>query len=266
MAMRGLARGVDAVLKDLWQDFGIRHAALVAVGGYGRGALAPYSDVDLLILMPENYSEEAIRSAAERLVTAFWDIGLDAGHSIRSVSECITQAQTDLTIASALLESRWICGPRSLHQQLERAWFEGINVKDFAQGKLLEMQQRHGRHQDSPYSLEPNCKESPGGLRDLQVLRWVTRAFGLGHRWDDLANNGLITAREATELQRAQKMLHLIRGHLHLAAGRREDRLVFDLQSEVASRLGIAARGGRRASEVLMQRYYRSAKVILQIS
>ncbi|MBU3724652.1 MAG: [protein-PII] uridylyltransferase [Burkholderiaceae bacterium] len=264
--MRRLARDVDAVLMDLWRHLGIPGAALVAVGGYGRGALAPYSDVDLLILMPEGYSEEAIRPAAERLVTAFWDIGLDAGHSIRSVSECIAQAQDDLTIASALLESRWICGPRTLHRQLEKSWFEAIDVKDFAQGKLLEMQQRHGRHQDSPYSLEPNCKESPGGLRDLQVLRWVTRAFGLGHRWDDLARDGLITDREATELQRAQRLLHLIRGHLHLAAGRREDRLVFDLQTEVAQRLGISARGTRRASEVLMQRYYRAAKAILQIS
>ena len=266
VAMRGLSRDVDQILAQLWQQLPIPQASLLAVGGYGRGHLAPYSDVDLLILMPDDYSEEAIRPAAETLISAFWDIGLDAGHSIRSISECISHAQSDLTIATALLESRWIAGPKSPQRKLTQAWFEHINVKEFAQGKLLEMQQRHGRHHDSPYSLEPNCKESPGGLRDLQILRWITQAFGLGHHWRDLARDGLITEREASEVERAQRLLLLIRGHLHLSAGRREDRLVFDLQTDVAQRLGIISRGGRRASEMLMQRYYRAAKAIFQIS
>ncbi|MEY2681753.1 MAG: hypothetical protein RIQ66_314, partial [Pseudomonadota bacterium] len=196
-AMRRLSRDVDGILRALWRDFAIPQASLIAVGGYGRGALAPFSDVDLLILMPDGYREEAIAPQAEALVSAFWDIGLDAGHSIRSLSECMQHAQDDLTIATALLESRWIAGPKPPFATLRRAWFEQINVKDFAQGKLLEMQQRHGRHNESPYSLEPNCKESPGGLRDLQILRWITQAFGLGHRWKDLARDGLITDREA---------------------------------------------------------------------
>lgn len=265
-AMRRFSRDVDDILRALWRDFAIPQASLIAVGGYGRGLLAPFSDVDLLILMPEGYREAAIAPQAEALVSGFWDIGLDAGHSIRSLSECMQHAQGDLTIATALLESRWIAGPKPPFAALRHAWFEQINVKEFAQGKLLEMQQRHGRHNDSPYSLEPNCKESPGGLRDLQILRWITQAFGLGHRWKDLARDGLITDREAAEVQRAQRLLQLIRGHLHLAAGRREDRLVFDLQTEVAKRLGLSARGGRRASEMLMQRYYRAAKAIFQIS
>lgn len=265
-ALRHLAKSVDAVLTELWSCAGFGNATLVAVGGYGRGELSPYSDVDLLILMPDGYQETTIAAPAERLVSAFWDIGLDAGHSIRSIDECMTAAQDELSVATALLEARWIAGPKAPVKKLLERWFETIDIKEFAQGKLLELQQRHGRHQDTPYSLEPNCKESPGGLRDLQVLRWVTTAFGLGHRWRDLALNSLITEFEARELARSQRLLNTIRGHLHLAAGRREDRLVFDLQNAVAERMDISPVPGKRASEVLMQRYYRAAKVTLQIS
>ncbi len=264
--LRALSASVDGILRQLWTAAGFGGATLVAVGGYGRGELFPFSDVDLLILMPEGYQEADIAAPAERLVSALWDIGLDAGHSIRSTSECLAQSREDLTIATSLMESRWLAGPKAPVKELLHRWFTELDLKDFAQGKLLEMQHRHARHQDTPYSLEPNCKESPGGLRDLQVLRWVTTAFGLGHRWRDLGQRGLITEREASQLQRDQRMLSLIRAHLHLAAGRREDRLVFDLQHAVAQRMQIAATGTRRASEMLMQRYYRSAKTVLQIS
>jgi [protein-PII] uridylyltransferase len=264
--LREHAKIVDRALIALWALVQIPGSALVAVGGYGRGELAPYSDIDLLVLMPEGYQDSEIAPYAETLVTALWDIGLDVGHSIRSVSECIEQANQDVSIATALLESRGIAGPQQLVRNLKKAWTEQIQVADFAQSKLLEMQQRHARHQDTPYSLEPNCKESPGGLRDLQVLRWVTTAFGLSPKWQDLARDGLITPIEARELARGQKRLLLIRGHLHLAAGRREDRLVFDLQNAVAARMDMKPKGNRRASEVLMQGYYRSAKVVLQIS
>ena len=265
-AQAALSRDVDEILRQLWAAAGFGGAALVAVGGYGRGELFPYSDVDLLILMPEGYREADIAPQAARLVSALWDIGLEAGHSIRSVSDCMAQAQEDLTVATALLERRWLAGPKALFETLGEAWFKAISIKDFAQGKLLEMQQRHGRYQDTPYSLEPNCKESPGGLRDLQVLRWVTTAYGLGKTWQDLSRKGLITEREARQIAKNQRMLALIRGHLHLAAGRREDRLVFDLQHAVAARMDCEATEAHRASEVLMQRYYRAAKSVLQIS
>jgi [protein-PII] uridylyltransferase len=175
--LRQLAHSVDEVLTRLWQDHGLAGASLVAVGGYGRGELFPHSDVDLLILIPDGTTEAMIASPAERLVSALWDIGLDASHSIRTLQECMDGAAGDLTIATSLLEARWVAGPKAPVRRLRQSWFECIDVKDFAQGKLLEMQQRHGRHQDTPYSLEPNCKESPGGLRDLQILRWVTTAF-----------------------------------------------------------------------------------------
>jgi [protein-PII] uridylyltransferase len=122
-AMRRFSRDVDGILRALWNDFAIPQASLIAVGGYGRDALAPFSDVDLLILMPEGYREAAIAPQAEALVSGFWDIGLDAGHSIRSLSECMQQAQDDLTIATALLESRWIAGPKPPVAALKHAWF-----------------------------------------------------------------------------------------------------------------------------------------------
>ncbi len=202
--LREHAKIVDKALADLWAGYQIAGSALVAVGGYGRGELAPYSDIDLLVLMPEGYEDWAIADAAQALVTALWDIGLDVGHSIRSVSQCIEHARQDVSIATALLESRTIAGPKHLVRDLKKAWAEQIQVAAFAQSKLLEMQQRHARHQDTPYSLEPNCKESPGGLRDLQVLRWVTTAFGLSPKWADLARDGLITLVEARELARGQ--------------------------------------------------------------
>jgi [protein-PII] uridylyltransferase len=207
-ALQYLAKSVDEVLRDLWSCSGFGDATLVAVGGYGRGELSPFSDVDLLILMPDGYRESDIAAPAERLVSALWDIGLDAGHSIRSIDECMVAATEELSIATALLESRWVAGPKPPVKRLMERWFATMDVKEFAQGKLLELQQRHGRHQDTPYSLEPNCKESPGGLRDLQVLRWVTTAFGLGHRWRDLATNELITTHEARELARCQRLLN----------------------------------------------------------
>ena len=261
-----MSKAVDEILRALWADAGIPKATLVAVGGYGRGELFPFSDVDLLILMPEGYEESEITGPIEQLVSQFWDIGLDASHSVRSVSESIQHAQEDLTIATALLEARWLAGPKAPVKQLLNEWFSAINIQEFAQGKQLELQQRHARHQDTPYSLEPNCKESPGGLRDLQVLRWITTAFGLGKTWTDLKRERLITDREARELTKAQRLLQTIRGQLHLAAGRREDRLVFDLQHAVAQRLALSESGSRRPSEVLMQRYYRAAKAIYQIS
>ncbi len=261
-----LSRAVDRILRALWSEAGLAQATLVAVGGYGRGELFPHSDVDLLILMPEGYQESEVSGPMARLVSQLWDIGLDASHSVRSISESIAHAKDDLTIATALLEARWLAGPKPPVRQLQREWFAAMNIQEFAQGKQLELQQRYARHQDTPYSLEPNCKESPGGLRDLQVLRWITTAFGVGQRWSDLQREALITEREARELTKAQRLLQLIRGQLHIAAGRREDRLVFDLQHAVAERLAIPGSGSRRPSEVLMQRYYRAAKAVYQIS
>jgi len=240
-------------------------AALVATGGYGRGELYPASDIDLLVLLAHE-PEAAEREALERLIGTFWDIGLEIGHSVRTVEGCVAAAQDDVTIRTTLLESRYLCGSRALFRQLERALAAALDPVAFFKAKKLEQEQRHAKHQDSPYSLEPNLKEAPGGLRDLQVIQWIARAAGLGHRWAELVAPGLIERAEAVSLARHETVLQDLRIRLHYLAGRREDRLVFDVQTALAKQMGFADSAHRRASEALMQRYYQTAKGVTQLN
>ncbi|MBY0234097.1 MAG: HD domain-containing protein, partial [Burkholderiaceae bacterium] len=159
-----------------------------------------------------------------------------------------------------------LCGARTLHKQMEAQLMASMDASAFLRAKTLEMRQRHTKYEETPYSLEPNCKESPGGLRDLQVLIWIARAAGLGQTWRELAAKGLITKFESHQLQRNEGLLKLIRARLHLIAGRREDRLVFDLQTAVAESFGYTASKAQRASEVLMRRYYWAAKAVSQLN
>ncbi|MBI5269871.1 MAG: [protein-PII] uridylyltransferase [Burkholderiales bacterium] len=269
--LRGLARHVDATLVSLWQHSGMpAGAALLAVGGYGRGELFPHSDVDVLLLLPPTLSQAAddpaTRATLSAFITACWDVGLEIGSSVRTVDECIAEAQKDVTVQTALLESRFLCGSRRLFNTFRHANTAAMDARAFLRAKTLEMRQRHVKYEDTPYALEPNCKESPGGLRDLQVVVWVARAAGLGRTWTELAARGLITPFEVKQLQRQEGTLKLIRARLHLVAGRREDRLVFDLQTAVAQSFGYTGDGGTRASEVLMHRYYWAAKAVAQLN
>jgi [protein-PII] uridylyltransferase len=172
----------------------------------------------------------------------------------------------DVTVQTAMLESRYLSGARKVFKTFERAIAAAMDPKAFLRAKTLEMRQRHQKYENTPYSLEPNCKESPGGLRDLQTVIWVARAAGLGRKWQELAAHGLITPFEVRQLQRNEGMLKLIRARLHAIAGRREDRLVFDLQTAVAESFGYRSLGGQRASERLMRRYYWAAKAVTQLS
>ncbi|HJW12447.1 MAG TPA: [protein-PII] uridylyltransferase [Albitalea sp.] len=267
--LRALTRHVDQTLLDLWEHAMMPPgAALLAVGGYGRGELFPHSDIDVLVLLPPGaeQSNDALKSSVEGFITACWDIGLEIGSSVRSVDECIEEAERDVTVQTALLESRYLCGSRRVFNLFRRANADAMDPKAFLRAKTLEMSQRHQKFEDTPYSLEPNCKESPGGLRDLQVVIWVARAAGLGKTWNELAAIGLITAFEVKQLQRNEGLLKLIRARLHMVAGRREDRLVFDLQTAVAESFGYQATKGQRASEVLMRRYYWAAKAVAQLN
>lgn len=178
----------------------------------------------------------------------------------------MAEAERDVTVRTALLESRYLCGSRRGFNVFRRNNSQAMNSRSFLRAKTLEMRQRHQKFEDTPYSLEPNCKESPGGLRDLQVILWVARAAGLGRNWSELAASGLATPFEVKQLQRNEGVLKLIRTRLHLVAGRREDRLVFDLQSAVADSFGYRATKGQRASEVLMRRYYWTAKAVAQLN
>ena len=264
--LRALARHVDASVTELWMQAGLpAQAALLAVGGYGRAELFPHSDVDVLVLLPAE-PDAAERSAIERFVTSCWDIGLEIGSSVRTVADCVREAQRDVTIQTALLESRLVCGAKRLFKEFQQTQGKAMDPRAFLRAKTLEMQQRHVKYEGTPYALEPNCKESPGGLRDLQVVIWVARAAGLGRTWSELTSKGLITAFEASQLVKHEGTLKLIRARLHAVASRREDRLVFDLQTAVAESFGYKAMDGQRSSEVLMHRYYWAAKAVTQLN
>lgn len=240
-------------------------AALLAVGGYGRGELYPYSDVDLLILLEHPATDEEAQQIST-LLSALWDLGLEPGHSVRTIAECLEEAGKDITVETALLESRYLAGNHELSQRFERAIQAQLDKHAFFRAKLFEMRQRHNKFDNTPFSLEPNCKESPGGLRDLQVILWMARAAGYGQNWAEIGKQGLLTHNEVRSLRRAELAFQRLRIELHLHAGRREDRLLFDVQPALASIYGLTAHGPRRPSELLMQRYYWAAKRVTQLN
>ena len=264
--LRHLCQSVDIALIELWKSMQLpREASLVGVGGYGRGELFPYSDIDVLILLP--YSPDpALREKLESLVQQLWDLGLEIGHSIRTIDECLSESAADITVQTSLLEARLISGSRKSFRSLREQYNAAMNPQAFFQAKTLELRQRHVRYEDTPYSLEPNCKESPGGLRDLQVILWIAKAAGLGNSWSELAARGLITGTEARQLRRNERAFKDTRIRLHILAKRREDRLVFDLQAPIAETFGFTTTATRRSSEYLMQRYYWAAKAVTQLN
>lgn len=264
--LKRMRQNADLVMTKVWKQFAMpASASLVAVGGYGRGELFPWSDIDLLILLPSAH-DQALRERLEQLVQLLWDLGLEIGHSIRTVDECLTEAAADITVQTSLLEARRISGSKMLFDQLQQRCADAMDAQAFFQDKILELRQRHVKYENTPYSLEPNCKESPGGLRDLQVILWVAKAAGLGDSWRKLAERDLITSTEAKVLAAKERAFKDIRIRLHLHAGRREDRLIFDVQPAIAETFGFVTTETRRASEVLMQRYYWAAKAVTQLN
>jgi [protein-PII] uridylyltransferase len=263
--------------------------ALVAVGGFGRGELFPCSDVDVLVLTDDGHAAQddpVLTQKIEAFITSCWDFGLEIGSSVRTLHECLEEATKDVTVQTSLLEARWVVGDTALFARFRQRFADAIDAHAFFVAKTLEMRQRHNKYENTPYSLEPNCKESPGGLRDLQVILWVANAAGLGKTWDDLARNGLATPFEVRQIKRNQALLSLVRARLHRVAHRREDRLVFDLQTTVAQTFGyndevptaatatavdagLKRTTGKpriRASEMLMRRYYWAAKAVAQLN
>ena len=268
----------DGLLCRLWDRAQLPEGmALVAVGGYGRAQLFPYSDVDVLLLLPDGMSVAAGHAGAapctpiETFIGSCWDAGLEVGSSVRSVAECLSEAAADVTVQTSLLEARLLCGNAALFDAFRQRYDAQMDPRAFLVAKTLEMRQRHTKYENTPYALEPNCKESPGGLRDLQLIQWVARAAGLGRNWRELAASGLATPFEVQQIERNEALLFLIRARLHALAGRREDRLVFDLQTAVAETFGYRStapdgqRLAMRASETLMRRYYWAAKAVSQL-
>ena len=263
-ALRRQAAIVDRQLKELWASHAMpRNVALAAVGGYGRGQLYPYSDVDLLILLAAP-ADGPLARKIEDLIGTLWDIGIEVGHSVRTIEECVALASTDVTIQTTLLEARLLAGQRALFARFVKRMDEAMDPPAFMQAKLLEQQQRHMRYAES--NLEPNLKESAGGLRDLQTILWIARAGGIGKSWRDLARRGVITDAEAREIAQHEQLLQSLRIRLHYCAARREDRLLFDHQTALARVFGLHDRPHRLASEQLMQRYYRTAKSVYQLN
>ncbi|MEJ5988953.1 [protein-PII] uridylyltransferase [Ramlibacter sp. PS3R-8] len=274
--LQALAQHADDTLKQLWVRAGLpAGVALVAVGGFGRGELFPHSDVDVLLLMPDGIhcdADTSLQQRVENFIGSCWDTGLEIGSSVRTLEECLAHAASDVTVQTSLLEARLVTGSRKLFTSFQARFRAQMEPRAFFVAKTLEMRQRHNKFENTPYALEPNCKESPGGLRDLQVILWVANAAGFGRSWDELARNGLATAFEARQIKRNEALLSMIRARLHVVAGRREDRLVFDLQNAVAESFGYSATmrtDGRlvaRASERLMKRYYWAAKAVAQLN
>ncbi len=274
-ALQKLCKLTDTAILDLWHANGLQAPlALLAVGGYGRGELFPHSDVDVLVLLPDDCvldQNPELRDRVESFIGQCWDTGLEIGSSVRTLSQCLQESAADITIQTSLLEARYLAGNLELFEHFSQRYEQSMDPQAFYVAKTLEMNQRHTKFENTPYSLEPNCKESPGGLRDLQILLWVAKAARLGRSWSDLARQNMITDHEAKQLQRNEALLSRIRIRLHLAAGRREDRLVFDLQAQVAKSLGMGLTPAgdfhaRLGSEQLMRDYYWAAKAVAQLN
>ncbi len=221
--------------------------AIVAVGGYGRGEMAPYSDVDLLFLLPYKQTPHT-EQVVEYLLYLLWDLRLKVGHATRSIAECLRYAKTDLTIRTALLEARYIWGDQTLFAELKTKFDNEIvkgSAVEFVEQKLAERDERHKKVGDSRYQLEPNVKEGKGGLRDLHTLYWLAKYI---YRIDDVAKLvelKVLSAEEFHRFARAQEFLWTVRCHLHFIAGRAEERLTFPLQSEIGERMGYRDRAGQ---------------------
>jgi [protein-PII] uridylyltransferase len=253
---------IDTVLKQAWlEHFDAEESrwALVAVGGYGRGELHPCSDIDLLLLVSEP-PRDAERACVERLLAFLWDIGLEVGHSVRTVEECAQESAADVSVMTTLLEARLLTGNGQLLEWMnealspEHVW----TVRNFFEAKVREQQARHLKANDTAYNLEPNVKTGPGGLRDIQTIAWVAKRHFGADSLDGLATHGFLSLAELRRLKQAQAFLWKVRFGLHILTGRREDRLLFDHQIRLAQTFGYEDASYTLAVEQLMQRYYRT--------
>lgn len=261
---------IDQILRAAWGRFDWdsgAEIALVAVGGYGRGELHPYSDIDLLILLDDS-DHEKFRSSIEGFLTLLWDIGLEVGQSVRSVQECAEEARADLTVITNLMESRTIAGPEHLRQKMLKVTSpsEMWPSKEFFLAKRNEQAARHSKYNNTEYNLEPNVKGSPGGLRDIQTILWIARRQFGSLNLGAIVDQGFLTEGEYSLLVSSQEFIWRVRYGLHMLAGRAEDRLLFDHQRSLAALLGYEDSDAKLAIERFMQKYYRVVMSISELS
>ncbi|MFB9949925.1 [protein-PII] uridylyltransferase [Rhizobium puerariae] len=256
-----LIRALHAMIgESLYPEGG--HIAVVAVGGYGRGTLAPGSDIDLLFLLPEKNSDN-MRKAVEFLLYVLWDMGFKVGHATRTVEECIRLARTDMTIRTAILETRYICGSETLVETLQTRFDREIVADtgpEFIAAKLAERDQRHEKAGDTRYLVEPNVKEGKGGLRDLHTLFWIAKYYYRVRDTEELVKLGVLSRKEWLLFEKADDFLWAVRCHMHFLTGKAEERLSFDIQREIAESLGYHSRPGLSAVERFMKHYFLVAK------
>jgi [protein-PII] uridylyltransferase len=263
------AHVIDQIIVSSWLHFAgdLKSSAdLVAVGGYGRGELHPHSDIDLLVLIDntDNDADEAIG----RFLTFLWDIGLEVGHSVRTLDDCETQARADVSVLTTLMETRLLHGPGRLFGELpariatDRMW----SSAEFFQAKTEEQRERHSRYHDTAYNLEPNVKGSPGGLRDIQMITWLARRHLGAKSLAELVQHNFLTEGQLRILTSGQAFLWRIRFGLHLLTGRREDRLLFDHQVKLSKMFGYEDASFTLAVEQLMQRYYRTVMELSRLN
>ena len=264
------SRFVDGVLALAWRRFALddpARRALVAVGGYGRGELHPGSDIDLLVL-----ARRAMRGEERERVRGFlaflWDIGLSVGNSVRTVRECVHEARRDVTVATNLMEGRLVGGSADLFARMrertgpKRVW----SSRRFFEAKMAEQRERHRKFDDTGYNLEPNVKEGPGGLRDIQTIAWVARRHFGAETLAELVDHDFLTVEELDALESGRRFLWRVRFALHVLTGRAEDRLLFDHQRELAGMLGFEDDGDRLGVERLMKRYYREVMELSRLN
>ncbi len=264
------ARVIDELLVHLWRthaNYCAGVAGLVAVGGYGRGELHPCSDVDVMLLLPEDLPESCEPELSD-FVTSLWDVGLEIGHSVRTVEQCFDEASRDLTVATTLIEARLLDGPEDLFAAMQAAiapdklW----PPAEFFAEKRKEQIARHHRYGDTAYNLEPNVNGSPGGLRDIQMIGWVAkRHFGVDS-FADLVAHDFLTPGQVRRLNEGQAFLWRVRFALHIMTGRREDRILFDHQVNLAEMLGYEDATYTLGVEQMMQRYYRTVMELSRLN
>ncbi len=266
----GRAWVVDEILVLAWRAINWpdpTDIALVAVGGYGRGELLPYSDIDLLILTRKTRNKK-YKDYVSAFLAMLWDIGLEPGHSVRSVRQCKQEASSDITIATALMESRLLIGPQSLYNSMcdvtsvKKIW----PIKKFARAKLDEQTKRHQKYHDVDHSLEPNVKTSPGGLRDIQTIGWICKRYFGTNSFNDLVKLGFLKDLEKRMIIEGQQFLWKIRYGLHFLQGRSEDRLLFDKQKELSLLFGFQDDDKSLAIEKLMKNYYREVANLRELN
>lgn len=262
------ARLMDQALAAAWRAHlpADGNAALVAVGGYGRGDLQPGSDIDLTLLATPR-SRSQLKSGLETFLAFLWDLGLALGHSVRTPKECLLEARADVTVATNLMESRLLAGDEDLHRAMLR--LTGPNkvwpARKFFEAKRDEQAHRHRKYDNNEHNLEPNVKEGPGGLRDVQTVEWVAKRHFGATGLKDLAKRGFLTRAECQTLESGRNFLRRVRYTLHLTAGRGEDRLLFDYQKQVARKFGCRGRNNAGV-EKFMKSYYQTAKEISRLN